>query len=209
MPLLSKSQSSVPSLKVPTAASSTHQKQPDVMKGSLLTNGKERSVSITSTSHPYADQVQDPNAQIYRGEWKDDKRHGYGILRVLGLYTYYGEWYQNARTGYGVLSYESGRKEEGLWQNGKLIEVFKRKKLSFKTSQLESKLKQAHTNAIQAADTARNKGLLAESRASSALAKSRLAQKTAQQATHNAQLARDKAELYKNAPKITGKLSQT
>lgn len=198
----SKHQSSVSSLKSPPHSTpSSVAQQSD---GTSTPDRKDKATSFAVNASQAS--KQDLNAQIYSGEWKEDKRHGYGVLKVLGLYTYYGEWNQNARTGYGVLSYESGRKEEGLWQNGKLIEVFKRKKISFKTSQLETKINQAHTNAIQAADVARNKAMLSESRASTAIAKSRVAQKSAQQAVTSAQYAKNRADLYKNAPKITGEL---
>ena len=147
----------------------------------------------------------DLNAQIYEGEWKDDRRHGHGVLKVLGHYTYYGDWENNNRTGYGVLVYDSGKKEEGQWQNGKLIVVLKRRKLALKNSQLETSVRQSHTKAIQAADMARNKALLAESRAAAASTKSKQAHTFAQDALKNAQLARERAELYKNAPRISGK----
>lgn len=146
----------------------------------------------------------DLNVQIYEGEWKDDKRHGHGVLKVLRHYTYYGDWENNTRTGFGVLVYENGKKEEGQWQNGKLIVVLKRRKLVLKNSQLDMSVRQSHTKAIQSADMARNKALLAESRAAAALTKSKQAHSFAQDALKNAQLARERAELYKNAPRISG-----
>ena len=145
-----------------------------------------------------------PNMQIYEGEWRDDKRHGYGVIKCIGSYTYYGQWSANSRTGYGVLVGENGFKEEGQWQNGQLIMALKRKKLHLKTHQLESKVQTAHTQAIQAADTARNKALLAESRAATATSKSKMAQGVVATADKNAQLAKEKAEQYKNATRISG-----
>ena len=147
---------------------------------------------------------QELNAQIYEGEWKDDRRHGHGVLKVLGHYTYYGDWENNSRTGYGVLVYNNGKKEEGQWQNGKLIVVLKRRKLALKNSQLETYVRQSHTKAIQSADMARNKALLAESRAAAATTKSKQAHTFAQDAMKNAKLARERAELYKCAPRISG-----
>lgn len=145
------------------------------------------------------------NMQIYEGEWREDKRHGYGVIKCIGSYTYYGQWSANMRTGYGVMVCESGVKEEGQWQNGELVAALRRKKLHLKSHQLEAKVQTAHTQAIQAADTARNKALLAESRASSAMAKAKIAQGVILTAENNAQLAREKAELYKNATRISGK----
>lgn len=153
-------------------------------------------------------QQQNPayQAQIYEGEWKEDRRHGYGVMKCIGSYTYYGQWEKNARTGYGVMRYENGIKEEGQWQNGELIVALKRKKLHFRSHQLETNIQTAHTNAIQAAESARNKALLAESRASSAMAKAKIAHTVAMRAEKEAQIARDKAELYKNSTRVAGKL---
>lgn len=144
--------------------------------------------------------------QIYEGEWRDDKRHGYGVIKCVGSYTYYGQWSANTQTGYGVLVFENGVKEEGQWHNGQLIVALKRKKLHIKSHQLETKVQTAHTQAIQAADTARNKALLAESRAGTALGKTKMSQGVVITAEKNAMLAKEKAELYKNATRISGML---
>lgn len=145
------------------------------------------------------------NAQIYEGEWKDDKRHGYGVLKIVGHHTYYGQWKDNMRSGYGVMIYgEEKRKEEGQWQRGKLVQELKRKKLSLKTRQLEAKVNQAHMCALQSAETARNKADLAEGRASTANAKSRQAVRAAQQAAKDAEIAQGIEKLHRNAPKIQG-----
>ena len=144
------------------------------------------------------------NSQIYEGEWKNDKRHGYGTIRIIGSYTYYGQWVSNAQTGYGVMVYENGAKEEGQWQSGQLMVALKRKKIHLKTHQLEVRVQSAHTMAIQAANAARNKALLAQSRATSATAKSKMALVVAVTAEKEAVLAREKAELYKNTTKISG-----
>ena len=145
------------------------------------------------------------NSQIYEGEWKGDKRHGHGVIKCTGSYTYYGQWVNNARTGYGVMSYENGGKEEGQWQCGQLIVALKRKKIHLKSHQLETRVQQAYTQAIQAADSARNKAQLAESRTVSATSKFKMALVVCQKAEKNALLAREAAELYKNAPKISGR----
>ena len=163
--------------------------------------GGNSSTSISSNiSNP------EQMAQIYEGEWKNDKRHGYGAIKCMGSYTYYGQWENNSRTGYGVLAHENGTKEEGQWQSGQLIVALKRRKINLKSHQLESKVQGAYTQAVQAADAARNKALLAESRATSAMAKSKMAQVVAMRAERDASMAREKAEEYKNAPRISGEL---
>ena len=145
------------------------------------------------------------NAQIYEGEWQDDKRHGYGVLKIVGHHTYYGQWEENMRSGYGVTYYdEEKRKEEGQWQRGKLVTKLKRKKLQLKSKQLETRVNQAHMSALHAAETARSKADLAEGRAITANAKSRAAMRAAQQAIKDAECAEGIEKLHKNAPKIQG-----
>lgn len=145
------------------------------------------------------------NAQIYEGEWKDDRRHGYGVLKIMGHHTYYGQWEENQRSGYGVTIYDDEkRKEEGQWQRGKLINKLKRKKLQLKSKQLELRVNQAHMNALQAAETARSRADLAEGRASTANAKARLGMRAAQRAVKDAELASSIEKLHRNAPKIQG-----
>lgn len=166
--------------------------------GSRLSNA----VAVTRTETTMS---LESSAQIYEGEWKDDKRHGHGVLKVPGHRTYYGQWEENTKTGYGVLLYNDGRKEEGQWQNGKLINTLKRKKaLSLRNHNLEGKVKLAHITAIQMSITARSKAELAESRASSASTKFQSAQKCVQQAVKDAQTAREKANMCKNAPRVAG-----
>ena len=160
----------------------------------------------TTESQTEATASPDINAQLYEGEWKSDKRHGHGMLKIPGYYTYYGEWEGNTRTGYGVMMYTSGRKEEGQWLGGRLVVALRRRKLAMNLQKvsLESKVKQAHALAIQAADKARNKAMVAESRAQVAGAKASSALKNAQQALMDARIAREKSDLYKNAPRIAG-----
>jgi junctophilin len=176
------------------------------------------SSSVTESIESLANTLEDPssnaasisvmmsdktNAQVYEGEWRDDKRHGYGVLKIVGHHTYYGQWEENMRSGYGVMICgEEKRKEEGQWQRGKLVQPLKRKKLQLKTKQLEMKVNQAHMSALQAAETARSKADLAEGRASTANAKSRQAVRAAQQAIKDAEIAQSIEKLYRNAPKI-------
>ena len=166
---------------------------------SMLEDPSSNAVSVSIAN------VDKTNAQVYEGEWKDDKRHGHGVLKIVGHYTYYGQWEDNMRSGYGVMLYdEEKQKEEGQWQRGKLVNVLKRKKLQLKTRQLESKVNQAHMNALQAADTARLKADLAEGRANTASVKARQAVRAAQQAVKDAEVAKANEKLYRNAPKIQG-----
>ena len=193
--------------KQPTALSLTQKvlKQTETVTSLDSSMMSQSQSSSTTTAAVITSTPTDINKQTYEGSWKEDKRDGYGMLKVIGHYTYYGEWSSNSRTGYGVLLYDDGHKEEGEWRNGHMKQALNRKKrISIKTHQLESKVKHAYTQAVQAADHARNKAMLAESRSQSAEKKSRDAVKVAHQATKDAQIATVKSELHKNAPRVTG-----
>lgn len=183
----------------PISASSTNRNGDNLVRttsSSSLSSYSSRSDFLGPTSPiPLMDADKGSNIQIYEGQWYKDKRHGHGVLRVPGHYTYCGEWSHNSRTGNGILMYEDGRREEGAWENGQLVLPLKRKKISIKYHQLEVKVKQAHTLALQAADVARTKSLLAESRATAASSRAKLAMKAAEEANMNAETAKAKADL--------------
>ena len=206
-----------------TRSSAAYEKDPRSTADVCGSSGGSKKLSVTSISsakwtkevsgdpHPVTvtrgetSTSLESSSQIYEGEWKDDKRHGHGVLKVPGHRTYYGQWEENTKTGYGVVLYDDGHKEEGQWQNGKLINSLKRKKaISLRNHQLEGKVKLAHITAIQMAITARSKAELAESRASSASTKCQSAQRSIQQAARDAQTAKEKANMCKNAPRVAG-----
>jgi len=142
-------------------------------------------------------------SQIYEGQWANDKRSGYGILKVSDHYTYYGEWKDNMRTGYGVLVYEdptSKKKEirkEGRWKDGKLEEEAakpSRNLLKNMRTELRGKVDEAHHEAIKAATEAREKSKIAEMKANAASAKSKVAEARATDARQHAIAASKEVE---------------
>ena len=54
------------------------------------------------------------------GEWKNDKRCGFGISERSDGLKYEGEWYNNRKYGYGVTTFRSNR-EEGKYKNNVLV----------------------------------------------------------------------------------------
>jgi len=52
--------------------------------------------------------------ETYAGEWKCDKRAGYGVSERSDGLKYEGEWYNNKMNGYGVTTLRDGTKEEGM-----------------------------------------------------------------------------------------------
>uniref|UniRef100_A0A8C6ZFG2 Uncharacterized protein n=1 Tax=Nothoprocta perdicaria TaxID=30464 RepID=A0A8C6ZFG2_NOTPE len=47
------------------------------------------------------------------GEWKNDKRSGFGVSERSSGLKYEGEWLDNLRHGYGCTTLPDGKKEEG------------------------------------------------------------------------------------------------
>ena len=163
--------------------------------------------SVSSLKY-VAEPTTDSDTQIYEGQWEKDKREGHGILKIPGRYSYLGQWKNNGRSGYGVVLHENGRKDEGLWEEGKLVLPLKRKRLSYKHHQLETKVKAAHTAALQAADIARTKSILAESRSLGVVKRSDAASVSAQKAEEDATKAREVSQSLSadNGTKAMGRL---
>lgn len=67
--------------------------------------------------------------EIYRGEWKNDKRYGLGIVYDIDGFSYMGEWSENMRYGLGVVIFLNGTKLEGEWKNDELVIDNKKKGL--------------------------------------------------------------------------------
>ena len=62
-----------------------------------------------------------PDNTKYEGEWKNNKPHGRGTLwvKINGKFTrrYVGQWFNGIMHGDGVYYYESGEKYSGQWSN--------------------------------------------------------------------------------------------
>ena len=51
--------------------------------------------------------------ETYAGEWKSDKRSGFGVCQRSDGLKYEGEWFNNKKNGYGTTTYPDGSVEEG------------------------------------------------------------------------------------------------
>lgn len=65
--------------------------------------------------------------ETYTGEWKNDKRAGFGISERSDGLRYEGEWFNNKKYGYGVTIHRDGSREEGKYKNNVLITSQKKK----------------------------------------------------------------------------------
>ena len=124
------------------------------------TSGDSSQSGVTSTSmytdsnlsFVSQDDITDTNVtETYMGEWKNDKRCGFGISERSDGLKYEGEWYNNKKYGYGVTTFKDGVKEEGKYKNNLLISSGKKSKLFLLRS---SKLRERVDNAVSAAQRA-------------------------------------------------------
>ena len=98
------------------------------------------------------DDINDVNVtETYMGEWKNDKRSGFGVSERSDGLKYEGEWYNNKKFGYGVTTFRDGAREEGKYKNNVLISSGKKSKLFLIRS---SKLRERVDNAVSAAQRA-------------------------------------------------------
>lgn len=112
------------------------------------------------------DEITDINCiEIYMGEWKQDKRTGFGIAERSDGLKYEGEWFNNKKNGYGVTTFKDGTKEEGKYKNNVLITDKKKGKLGLlRTSKHRERIDNAVNAALKAAQIAQQRADIALSR---------------------------------------------
>ena len=100
------------------------------------------------------------------GEWKADKRTGFGIAERSDGLKYEGEWFNNKKNGYGVTTFRDGTKEEGKYKNNVLTTDKRKPSKLFllRSSKFRDKLDSAMNNAMKAATTAQQKAEIAMAR---------------------------------------------
>lgn len=57
----------------------------------------------------------------FLGEYKDDKKHGFGIFTWQDGRKYIGEWKEGKQHGKGCFINQKGEKREGEWADGKRL----------------------------------------------------------------------------------------
>lgn len=101
--------------------------------------------------------------ETYIGEWKNDKRSGFGVCERSDGLKYEGEWLENCKTGYGVTLFPDGAKEEGKYKNNVLTEQ-NRKMHLLKATKLRERIDLAVAGAQKASQIALQKSDIANSR---------------------------------------------
>ena len=59
------------------------------------------------------------NGRMYDGEWKDDKRHGFGLNRWPSNNSYEGYFYLDKKHAYGSYTFPDGHIYEGEYHHDK------------------------------------------------------------------------------------------
>lgn len=103
--------------------------------------------------------------ETYVGEWKNDKRSGFGIAERTDGLKYEGEWFANKKYGYGVTTFKDGTKEEGKYKNNVLVTSQKKKHLFLiRSAKLKERIEAAVNAAHRASKIALQKADIAISR---------------------------------------------
>lgn len=102
--------------------------------------------------------------EVYMGEWKNDKRSGYGISERSSGLKYEGEWLDNQRHGYGCTTFAEGGKEEGKYVHNVLVKAVRKKVIQLKGTKVKQKVERSVEGAQRAAAIAKQKAEIANSR---------------------------------------------
>lgn len=102
--------------------------------------------------------------ETYVGEWKSDKRSGFGVSQRSDGLKYEGEWAGNRRHGYGCMTFPDGTKEEGKYKQNILVSGKRKNLIPLRASKIREKVDRAVEAAERAATIAKQKAEIAASR---------------------------------------------
>ncbi|XP_075439326.1 junctophilin-1 isoform X2 [Ascaphus truei] len=112
---------------------------------------------------PVEDHVDATTTETYMGEWKNDKRTGFGVSERSNGMKYEGEWLNNRRHGYGCTLFPDGTKEEGKYKNNVLVRGIRKQLIPIKNTKTKEKADRAIEGAQRSAAVARTKVEIAAS----------------------------------------------
>ncbi|KAF2899921.1 hypothetical protein ILUMI_06260 [Ignelater luminosus] len=163
---------------------------------SAMTNASLHTDS--NASFVVEDEHMDANVtETYMGEWKNDKRSGFGISERSDGLKYEGEWYANKKYGYGVTTFSNGEKEEGKYKNNVLITSNKKKHLFLmRSAKFRERIDAAVNAAQRASKIALQKADIAISRTATARGKAEQADIAAAHAREDSDIAQAVAKQY-------------
>ncbi|XP_068604515.1 junctophilin-1-like [Brachionichthys hirsutus] len=139
---------------------------------------------------PLEDNVDATTTESYMGEWKNDKRSGFGVSERSNSMKYEGEWLNNKRHGYGCTIFPDGSKEEGKYKNNILARGIRKQLIPLRSAKTKQKVDRAVEGAVRAAAIARTKVEIAISRTSHGRLKAEGADQAALSANQDSDIAR-------------------
>ncbi|XP_040837378.1 junctophilin-2 [Ochotona curzoniae] len=139
---------------------------------------------------PFEADIDATTTETYMGEWKNDKRSGFGVSERSSGLRYEGEWLDNLRHGYGCTTLPDGHREEGKYRHNVLVKDTRRRMLQLKSNKVRQKVEHSVEGAQRAAAIARQKAEIAASRTSHAKAKAEAAEQAALAANQESNIAR-------------------
>ncbi|OQV23513.1 Junctophilin-3 [Hypsibius exemplaris] len=160
--------------------------------------GMASAASETNISFISQEEILEPNVtENYTGEWKNDKRSGYGVAERSDGLKYEGEWHNNRKYGYGVTSFRDGTREEGKYKNNILVSSQK-KKATFlvRASRIREKIDQAVQAAQRASQIALQKADISMNRTATARGKAEQAEIASMNAKEDAEIAKAYASQF-------------
>uniref|UniRef100_A0A8D2LE33 Junctophilin n=1 Tax=Varanus komodoensis TaxID=61221 RepID=A0A8D2LE33_VARKO len=110
------------------------------------------------------DDIDATTTEVYIGEWKNDKRSGFGVSQRSDGLKYEGEWANNKRHGYGCMTFPDGTKEEGKYKQNILVSGKRKNLIPLRASKIREKVDRALEAAERAATIAKQKAEIAASR---------------------------------------------
>ncbi|CAL1289873.1 unnamed protein product [Larinioides sclopetarius] len=135
--------------------------------------------------------------ETYLGEWKNDRRCGFGIAERSDGLKYEGEWYNNKKYGYGVTTLRDGTREEGKYKNNVLVSSGKKKHLfMLRSTKFKERIDAAVNAAARASQIALQKADIAISRTATSRGKAEQADIAAIHAQEDATIARQIAKQF-------------
>ncbi|XP_010177153.1 PREDICTED: junctophilin-2-like [Mesitornis unicolor] len=134
---------------------------------------------------PFESDIDATTTETYMGEWKNDKRAGFGISERSSGLKYEGEWLDNFFT-----TLPDGKKEEGKYRHNVLVKGMKKRVIPLKSAKIRQKVDRSVEGAQRAAAIARQKSEIAASRTAHAKAKAEGSEQAAQAANNESGIAR-------------------
>ncbi|KPJ06507.1 Junctophilin-3 [Papilio machaon] len=168
------------------------------VESSHSTNTRGSHHTHSNTSFIVEDEHLDPSVtETYMGEWKNDKRTGFGVCERTDGLRYEGEWLANRKYGYGVTTFRDGTREEGKYKNNVLITSQKRKHMFLmRSAKFRERVDSAVNAAQRASKIALQKADIAISRTATARGKAEQADESADQAKEDCDIAQTTAKQF-------------